>query len=213
MSTPREVPFEPLLCNGSNYSSWSAHVLNILRTMGPSFERVVKAIILPKDVDDLSKLSTEKKECLPCNHRVTNLLFEYMDRELSDSIQEERLLQKTCSNAYRLWKFLEKIYEDDSDDEDQEDKEEKSLEDYTTATANTCPLVTPHEDQGVRTEMSTGSLLEPVRPVCKTGQTGPTRGQRKESKKCSRRRSRQITAGSASSCDVDHQCLMAKGNK
>src|SRR6185503_20021434 len=125
MSTPHEVPFELLRCDGSNYPSWSAHVLNILRTMGPSFERVVKAIVLPKDVDDLSKLSTEKKECLPCNHRVTNLLFEYMDRELSDSIQEEKLLQKTCSNAYRLWKFLEKIYEDESDDEDPEEKEEE----------------------------------------------------------------------------------------
>ena len=80
MSTPYEVPFEPLHCDGSNYPSWSAHVLNILRTMGSSFERVVKTSVLPKDVDDLSKLSTEEKECLSCNHRVTNLLFEYMDR-------------------------------------------------------------------------------------------------------------------------------------
>ena len=95
MSTPREVPFEPLRCNGSNYPSWSAHVLNVLRTMGPSFERVVKTSVLPKDVDDLSKLSTEEKECLSCNRRVANLLFEYMDRELSDSLQEEKLLQKT----------------------------------------------------------------------------------------------------------------------
>jgi len=95
MSTPYEVPFEPLRCDGSNYPSWSAHVLHILRTMGPSFERVVKTSVLPKDVDDLSKLSTEEKECLSCNHRVTNLLFEYMDRELSDSLQEEKLLQKT----------------------------------------------------------------------------------------------------------------------
>ena len=188
MSTPREVPFGPLRCNGSNYSSWSAHVLNVLRTMGPSFECVVKTSVLPKDVDDVSKLSTEEKECLSCNHRVTNLLFEYMDRELSNSIQEERLLQKTCSNAYRLWKFLEKIYEDDRDNEDQE--EEESLEEYSTTTINTYPLVTSHDDQGARSKTSAGSLLKPVRPVSNTGQTGPTRGQHKESKKCSRRRSR-----------------------
>ena len=169
MSTPREVPFELLRCDGSNYPSWSAHVLNILRTMGPSFECVVKASVLPKDVDDLSKLSTEEKECLSCNHRVTNLLFEYMDRELSSSIQEERLLQKTCSNAYHLWNFLEKIYEDESDDEDQEEKEEESLEEYSTAIINTHPHVTLHEDQGARTAKSAGSLLELVRPACKTG--------------------------------------------
>jgi len=210
MSTPREVPFELLRCDGSNYPSWSAHVLNILRTMGPSFERVVKASVLPKDVDDLSKLSTEEKECLSCNHRVTNLLFEYMDKELSDSIQEEKLLRKTRSEAHRLWKFLEKIYEDESENEDEE---EESLEVYSTATINTHTLVTSHDDQGARSKKSAGSLLEPVRPVFNTGQTGPIRGQRKESQKCSRRRSRQVSVVSASSSDVDHQCLMANGNK
>ena len=212
MSTPCEVPFESLRCNSSNYPSWSAHVLNVLRTMGPSFERVVKASVLPKVVDDLSKLSTEEKECLSCNRRVIDLLFECMDKELSDSIQEEKLLRKTRSEAHHLWKFLEKIYEDESENEDQEEEEE-SLEEYSTETINTHPFVTSHDDQGARTAMSTGSLFEPVRPVGKTSQTGPTRGQRKESKKCSRRRSRQVSVGSASSSDVDHQCLMAKGNK
>ena len=168
MSTPREVPFELLRCDGSNYPSWSAHVLNILRTMGPSFERVVKASVLPKDVDDLSKLSTEEKECLSCNHRVTNLLFEYMDKELSDSIQEEKLLRKTRSEAHRLWKFLEKIYEDESENKDQEDEEE-SLEVYSTETINTHPFVTSHDDQGARTTVSTSSLFEPVRPVLPGG--------------------------------------------
>ena len=164
MLTPHEVPFEPVRCDGSNYPSWSGHVLNILRTMGPSFEHVVKISVLSKDVDDLSKLSTEENECLSCNHRVIDLLFECMDKELSDSIQEENLLKKTRSEAHRLWKFLEKIYEDDNDDEDQEE-EEKPPEEYTTAAANTHPLVTPHEDQGARTAVSAGSLLELVRPV------------------------------------------------
>ena len=65
MSMPREVPFEPLRCDGSNYPFWSAHVLNVLRTMGPSFERVVKTSVLPKDIDDLSKLQPRKRNaCL-----------------------------------------------------------------------------------------------------------------------------------------------------
>ena len=83
--------------------------------MGPFFEHVAKTSILLKDFDDVSKLLNEEKEYLSCNRHVIDFLFEYMDRELSESIQEERLLQNTCSNAYRLWKFLEKIYEDDSD--------------------------------------------------------------------------------------------------
>jgi len=57
MSTNCEVPFEPLSLDGSNYSSWSAHILNVLRTMGPSFERAIKISILPKDLDNLSELS------------------------------------------------------------------------------------------------------------------------------------------------------------
>ena len=83
---------------------------------------------------------------------------------------------------------MEKIYEDDSDNEDQE--EEESLEEYSTTTINTYPLVTSHDDQGARSKKSAGSLLEPVRPVFNIGKTGPIRGQHKESKKCSRRRSR-----------------------
>ena len=102
MPTPCEVPFEPLRCNGSNYPSWFAQVLNVLRTKGPSFERVVKASVLPNDIDDLSKLSTEEKKCLSCNRRVIDLLFECMDRELSNSILEENLLKKTRSEAHRL---------------------------------------------------------------------------------------------------------------
>ena len=48
-----------------------------------------------------------------------------------------------------------------------------------------------------------------------TGQTGLTRNQKKKSKKCSRRRSRQVQASemSASSSDVDNKCLMARINE
>jgi hypothetical protein len=51
MSTTCEVLFEPLRFDGSNYSSSSSHVLHVLYTWGPSFERVVVASILPEDFD------------------------------------------------------------------------------------------------------------------------------------------------------------------
>ena len=95
MSTLYEVLFEPLGMDGSNYSSWSAHVLNALRTMGPSFERAIKTSTIPNDFDDLSKLSNEEKECLFCNRRVIDFLFENMDRELSDLIYKKDKLRKT----------------------------------------------------------------------------------------------------------------------
>ena len=109
MSTLCEVSFEPLQCDGSNYYSWLAHVLNALRALGPSFEQVVETNIPPKDFDNLSKLSNEEKECWFRNLCVTNLLSENMDKELSDLIQKEDKLQVTRVDAHRLWKFLEAI--------------------------------------------------------------------------------------------------------
>ena len=73
MSIFCEVPFEPLGMNGSNYNSWSAHIRNVLRNMGPSFEQAIKTSILPKRLNNLSKLSNNEKECLLCNRRVIDL--------------------------------------------------------------------------------------------------------------------------------------------
>ena len=75
--------------------------------------------------------------------------------------------------------------------------------------------MTTSDDQGRKERKYSGSLLEPVRPVCVTGHTGLTRERRKESKECSRRRSRQAqgSAESTSSSDVDHKCLTAESKK
>ena len=164
MSTLCQVSFEPLQCDGSNYYSWSAHVLNALRALGPSYEQVVETSILPKDFDNLSKLSNEEKECWFRNLCVTNLLFENIDKELSDLIHKEDKLQETRIDAHRLWKFLQAICEEDSDNEDQEEEEE-SLEEYSTSETCIHPLETPPEDQEAESTESAGSQMEPVRPV------------------------------------------------
>ena len=132
--------------------------------MGPSFEQAIKTSILPKRLNNLSKLSNNEKECLLCNRRVVDLLFENMDRDFADSIQEEKKFSKIHLNAYRLWKLLETICKEDSDDEDQEE-DEWSLEEYTTSENYTHPLVTTFDDQGRKEKKSTGSLLEPVKSV------------------------------------------------
>ena len=106
MSTFCEVPSEPLGMNGSNYISWSAHICNVLRTMGPSFEQAIKTSILPRD---LNNLSNKEKECLLCNRRVIDLLFESMDKDFADSIQEEKKFSRIRLDAYRLWQLLEAI--------------------------------------------------------------------------------------------------------
>ena len=162
----------------------------------------------------MSNLSNNEKECLLCNRRVIDLLFESMDKDFADSIKEEKKFSKIHLDAYSLWQLLEAMCKEDSDDEDQEE-DEGSLEENTTSENHTHPLVAPSDDQGRKGAKSAGSLWEPVRPVCMTGQTGLTRGQRKESKKCSRRRSRHARASyeSTSSNDVDHKCLTAEIKK
>ena len=161
MSTFCEVLFEPLGMNGSNYISWSTHIRNVLRTMGPSFEQAIKTSILPRD---LTNLSNKEKECLLCNHCVIDLLFESMDKDFADSIQEEKIFSMIRLDAYRLWQLLEAICKENSDDEDQEEDDE-SLEEYTTSENYNHPLVTSSDDQGRKGTSSAGSLLEPVRPV------------------------------------------------
>ena len=86
--------------NGSNYISWSAHIHNVLRTMGPSFEQAIKTSILPRD---LKNLSNKEKECLLCNRRVIDLLFESMDKDSADSIQKEKKFLRIHLDAYGLW--------------------------------------------------------------------------------------------------------------
>jgi len=132
--------------------------------MGPSFEQAIKTSILPKDLNNLSKLSNKEKECLLCNRRVIDLLFGSTDKDFADSIQEEMKFSKIRLNAYRLWQLLETICKEDSDDEDQEEDEE-SLEEYTTLENYTHTLVVSSDDQGRKGTRSAGSLLEPVRPV------------------------------------------------
>jgi len=92
-------------------------------------------------------LSNKEKECLLCNRRVIDLLFESMDKDFAESIQEEKKFSKIRLDAYRLWQLLEAICKEDSDDEDQEEDKE-SLEEYTTSENYTHPLVTSSDDQG-----------------------------------------------------------------
>jgi len=68
--------------------------------MGPSFEQAIKTSILPRD---LNNLTNKEKESLLCNCRVIDLLFESMDKDFADSIQEEKKFSKIRLDAYRLW--------------------------------------------------------------------------------------------------------------
>ena len=107
MSTTCEVSFEPLRFDGSNYSSWSAHVLHVLNSWGSSFERVVIASILPEDFDseDSSNLSKEEKECVHRNSSIINLMFENVNMVIQEFIFNH---EDICDDAHHIWVALKK---------------------------------------------------------------------------------------------------------
>jgi hypothetical protein len=100
MSTTYKVSFEPLTLGGSNYDSWSTHVLNGIRTF---------ASILPPhtrvDNIDLSGLSIEELECWQLNAQVTN----YIRSTFSSDVQE--LLCDDIIHAHDIWEIFQDLYE------------------------------------------------------------------------------------------------------
>jgi hypothetical protein len=109
MSTTYEVSFEPLTLGGSNYVSWSTHVLNGIMTFGPHVEQVVVASILPPhtrlDNIDLSGLSIEELECWQLNAQVTNCIRS----TLSCDVQE--LICHDIIDAHDIWEIFQDLYD------------------------------------------------------------------------------------------------------
>jgi len=86
MSTSEEVSVELQLLDGSNYSSWSASVLDVFRAMGPHIERIVDVSISPPSVD-LANLSKKEVKCLQHNAQATNVLFSALSEDVFDTIK------------------------------------------------------------------------------------------------------------------------------
>jgi hypothetical protein len=125
MSTSCEVSFEPLRFDGSNYDSWSAHVLHVLHTWGSPFEQVGEASILPEDFDseDTSNLSKEEKENVLHNYSITNLMYNNVSKVIQEFIFNN---EDICDDAHHIWVVLKDMYTSADDDDDED--EEESLE-------------------------------------------------------------------------------------
>jgi hypothetical protein len=116
MSTGGDVLLELLLLHGSNYASWSACVLSVLRTMGPQIERIVDVSISPPSVD-WSNLTKEEEKCLQLKAQATNVLICalskdvldcIMDDEDDDDILDAHLIRTTVKERYDKSKYDDK---------------------------------------------------------------------------------------------------------
>jgi hypothetical protein len=114
MSTSEDVSLELLLLGGSNYTSWSASVLDIFRAMGTHIEQIVDVIISPPS-DDLAILSKEEVKFLQNNAQATNVLFSALSEDVFDAIifgDGEPL-----DDAHIIWTTLKEKYDKSKCDE------------------------------------------------------------------------------------------------
>jgi hypothetical protein len=170
MSTTCEVSFEPLRFDGSNYSSWSAHVVHVLNTWGPLFERVAIASILP-DVfysEDTSNLSKEEKDYLLHNSSVINIMFNNVSKVVQEVMFNH---EDICDDAHLIWVALKDMCTS-ADDENEEDEEDEPLEKCSTSTSCIPPLETSSRDEKNDNITTTASNQENlVAPVLESGGT------------------------------------------
>jgi hypothetical protein len=99
MSTTREVSFEPLALDGSNYSSWRSNVLIALKVLVPTAEGIMVVSILPEDETCVSPKEMENKRL---NVVITNFLCSCMCRELKHLILKSKEISE---GAHLIWEF------------------------------------------------------------------------------------------------------------
>jgi hypothetical protein len=131
MSMTREVLFEPLALDGSNYSSWRSNVLIALKILGPTAEGIMVASILPEDETCVSPKELENKQL---NAVITNLFCSYVCRELKHLILKSKEISE---DAHLIWELLFEIVHTKWDEVETDDKDEPVEICSTTSTTST----------------------------------------------------------------------------
>ncbi|XP_066358180.1 uncharacterized protein [Miscanthus floridulus] len=159
MSTSEEVSLELLLLDSSNYTSWSASVLDVFRTMGPQIEQIIDVSILPPH-DDLIYLSREEVKCLQLNAQAANVLFSALSEDVLDAVifgDGEPL-----GDAHIIWTTLKEMY-GNSKCEESNLSLKKPLEECSTSSTNDEPQVILSKglfDHATSTSLPTYDLLD-----------------------------------------------------
>ena len=190
MSTPHEVnvDIEPLAIDGSNYDSWSAHILDIFRTMGPQFEQVVVVGNSPPNVD-YSQLTEKDKNCIQLNSQASYILICALSEDIFNMIMVDDNDDTLNHDAHHIWITLKSMY-DACEDHEQEQVESVSLEKCSTSATCTDSLVTPLTDQERKKIESADFMQKAVRSVSKTDLTSFHRMNSIKGKKSSQRQTR-----------------------
>ena len=110
MSTPNESKPVLLQNDGSNFLSWSIHVLNALRAISPLVEHIVDASIpLPiVDWSNYKNIPKEEERCVQLNGQAINVMLSTLSAEVLDEAIFNG--QTPPESAHLIWTRLVDLY-------------------------------------------------------------------------------------------------------
>jgi hypothetical protein len=77
----QEVTVELLNSDGSNYASWSFHLYNTFRSLGPEVEQIFDASVLPINID-MKNPSEHDLRCLRQNYQAYDILVNSLSKDV-----------------------------------------------------------------------------------------------------------------------------------
>ncbi|RCV20908.1 hypothetical protein SETIT_4G095700v2 [Setaria italica] len=204
MSTPFEVTFDlkPLACDGSNYNSWSAYVLDIFRVMGPQMDLVVVVSISCQNVDR-SKLTQEEEKCIQLNAQASYILIRALSEDVLDAIMDEDDNYHTSHDAHRIWITLKDMC--------------GACENYGQNASESEEKIQRTQPRDHKNSFALDDGLKPEVPVLETGCSGSDRVaincSISENNSCHQPHEESTAPSHSSSPQYTHKYFMAKGEK
>ena len=110
MWTPNESESMLPQNDGSNFLSWSIHVLNAFRAISPLVERIMDASISLPIVDwtNYKNLSKEEERCVQLNAQAINVMLSILSAEVLDEAIFDG--QTPPKSAHLIWTRLIDLY-------------------------------------------------------------------------------------------------------
>ena len=149
MSTPIEL--EPVLLqnDGSNFLSWSIHLLNAFRAISPLVERIVDASIplLVVDWSNYKNIPKEEEICVQLNAQAINVMLSTLSAEVLDEAIFNG--QTPPESAHLIWTRLVDLYGKSKCDEayEYETMEDMSIESsYSGETSRNQRSIEPEQE-------------------------------------------------------------------
>jgi hypothetical protein len=103
----QEVTVELLNSDGSNYASWSFHLYNTFRSLGPEVEQIFDASVLPINID-MKNPSEHDLRCLRQNYQAYDILVNSLSKDVYFAIIGSN--SDVLVDAHDLWTRIEIKY-------------------------------------------------------------------------------------------------------